>query len=265
MIAQCIQFLQLLRFPATGIKLRLTCEAFVTPLAVRQLLPIIPLVRGLSGEPYSTISVGSTYRSFQFVFQANNSHHEWGKPYSLELDLSWTNSGGWATDLIRALCDVVSVEHLVDVTLKGTSIERVDWLIIFGEATRIKHISVQSDAGLRICEALPLRTLDWKQWANTDSEPADGDVGRFLLPQLESMYLSNVDFTTFYPREQLQLHDLLPYWLVARKAGGIPLKKLTMEGCSCRQSWWPKFESIGVDVKMVLADEWFSDEDSEEE
>ncbi|KAI0060107.1 hypothetical protein BV25DRAFT_1917979 [Artomyces pyxidatus] len=273
-LRQCVRLLQHLRLPAAGIQFLLTCETSVTLSAVRQLLPLLSNIRGASGDPYTCLEMAQdkysylARRSSPLVLGANR-HPKCGRnePDELELALGWVDDGGWElTDLIHALCEGISVEDIEHLDFDmDVNFQQSDWLRMLGSSTRLQSVSARNDAGLKLCETLQLHTADGQRWTTVDTEEVSRDGGRFFLPHLESMELMGVDFTTFFPGEQLQLHDLLPRWLKARKAGGAPLKVLSISSCHSRLRWLPKFEAIGVTVDMDTSDESFSDEDPEEE
>ncbi|KAI0060108.1 hypothetical protein BV25DRAFT_1917980 [Artomyces pyxidatus] len=273
-LPQCVRLLQHLRLPAAGIRFLLMCKTSVTLSAVRKLSPLLSNVRGASGDPYTYLQMGRdnysywARKSLPFVLGANRDPKSgWDEPYELELALGWDDDSGWKLiDLMHALCEAISVEHIERLILDmDDNFQQSDWLRMFGSSTKLQFIAARNDAGLKLCETLQLQSTDGQHWTAFDAGEVSGDGGRFFLPRLESMELIGVDFTTFYPREQLQLHDLLPRWLQARKVGGAPMKRMMIMVCSCRLRWLPEFEVIGVKVDYEFSDESFSDEDPEEE
>ncbi|KAI0061503.1 hypothetical protein BV25DRAFT_1826645 [Artomyces pyxidatus] len=274
----CIDFVRRIRFPDAGVALRLRCRTFGPATIFLPLLPLLSIAGGASPASFSKFCF--EFRSHRTLSLTAERPGGADTP-CIDLVCEWDHGGWTFMDLMGAACQALSVEHLVELTVKfleideelTQEIDRARWVSLFGSAKRVSAATICGSAVYSFCEALSLTTHDGRTWQDhdTDGEDAGGDSAWFFLPQLGDLDLFNMKWSHHHTERKLLLSDLLLLSLHARNKGHAPKLQLTVDHCSTRtaEKLRPHLISLQVDedffMNVYSKMDWREDEGGEDE
>ncbi|KAI0055564.1 hypothetical protein BV25DRAFT_1921712 [Artomyces pyxidatus] len=249
-LMRCVDFLQHIRMPATGIKLRLHSTHNGPATDYLLLFPLITAAGGRTPSPFTTLSIDAQSRR-NLALEGNRSPFVDFEPWrstgpdgaDLQLDVEWRLDMGWNTvDLLHVFCETFSVTDLQKFYLDvvdyepephspAQKFEYTDWLRVLGSAKDLWHLETWGHPGPALCQALAQTSLDGEHWQR--SEPgAPGEA--FFLPNLETLKLYTSRLAHVFPEEQLTLRKFLPRLLQMRVGAGLPRMGLELSVYSQR-------------------------------
>ncbi|KAI0263204.1 hypothetical protein BC834DRAFT_971485 [Gloeopeniophorella convolvens] len=142
----------------------------------------------------------------------------------------------YRSDMIQDLLSVLSLEHAraLDIACMCDIVYLPTWLSVLSPAMHLRSLTVYHITGL--C-ALSMSTADGGQtWQGLNRNiTKQGRAARrtFSFPRLSTLRITSVDFACWVPGESGRVSQMLPRWLVARKAcaTGCPIERVVLDRC----------------------------------